>query len=86
VWSLVSFKGTLKTRFFLWVLFFALLVGMSPTNSDNDKFSWFILAILTSYSTLVMQENASKVYPKFLPSRTGVSVQHETLEDRSFLA
>ena len=30
------------------VLFAALLVGMMPTNSDNDKFAWFILAALAA--------------------------------------
>ena len=33
-------------RIELLVLFGALVVGMMPTNSDNDKFAWFLLAMI----------------------------------------
>lgn len=36
------------------VLFAALLVGMMPTNSDNDKFAWFVLGALAAAKPLLL--------------------------------
>jgi len=36
------------------VLLAALLVGMMPTNSDNDKFMWFVLAMLSTVRPFVL--------------------------------
>lgn len=45
-------------RVLLLVLYVTLLVGMLPTNSENDKFTWFVLAILAVQRPLVLVPSA----------------------------
>jgi O-antigen ligase len=44
------------------VLFAALVVAMMPTNSDNDKFAWFVLSMLAVYRPIDV-----RVQPPVLP-------------------
>ena len=56
-WPLL--KVTSKARAFNLVLFTALLVGLIPTNAENDKFSWFILGLLASESPIILSLGAT---------------------------
>lgn len=47
-------------RPFFVILFVALFVGMMPTNSDTDKFAWFILALLSNQRPLVLSPASSR--------------------------
>jgi O-antigen ligase len=47
-----------RDRVFFVVLLAALLVGMMPTNSEHDKFVWFILALLTTQSPVIFRSSS----------------------------
>lgn len=56
--SVVASNGPARPYFL--VLFAALLVGMIPTNSDTDKFAWFLLALMATQRPLVLTTPASR--------------------------
>lgn len=70
VWP--SLRTASRTRTFNLVLFMALLVGLIPTNAENDKFSWFILGLLASESPMILSLRATdSLLSRREPVRTG---------------
>lgn len=51
VWAAV--RAPIVDRPFLLVLMVSLIVAMMPTNSEADKFVWFILAIVAAHGSIV---------------------------------
>jgi O-antigen ligase len=85
--ALILFAGMLITvvvsvvrvdageRMFFLVLLAALLLSMVPTNSENEKFSWFLLALLSAQRPIVLARAGDSVARARLDAGVGEVVR-----------